>query len=1200
MNRNTTTIRVLSACVAFLIALGTGKTALADDSEIFIGTSTTGVAPNILFILDTSGSMDNEVKVPAPYDPSIEYSRPATIGCDRARVYFVPSGSPAPQNCSGLSSFPTTDLKCTQAVSALASSAGFYTDSFIRWRRTGSRSPYTYSWGDTIGTSSTWYDVDCRGDYPASGPFPTTYSGSTNSDAVKYTNNSAATNSYWANAGTSTSYTLYSGNYLNYIAGGRVMETGTRLSVMQQAARNLINSLSNVNVGIMRYSNNGGRNDAAASGGIVAHPVVPVEAARADLIKTVNELTANGYTPLSETLYEAYRYYSGGNVYFGDFATVSPFKSVDSSRVSAGSSQYKSPMEGSCQKNFIVYLTDGLPTRDNEADTLIGSLPARPNRVGACDDTTVSPYNGRDRNGDPIPEGWNAQSGRCMAALAEYMFNSDLNTQYEGQQNVSLYTIGFGGDPSLLAASDWLSAAARRGGGSFHAAGDLDALQAALNNIIAEIQQESVTFTAPTVAVNAFNRTRTLNDLYVTVFQPGPRRHWDGNLKKYHLNPDDGSIRGQGGAPAVDANSGFFNQSAKSYWTVGAADGAVVTNGGAASKLPSWETRKVYTYVGDARPGAMVNLAPTSGGEAYQVSRDNPLLTTTVMGVATETQLGFAIDFARGRDLKNVDGDPATDTRKRMGDPLHSQPGIVIYGGSPSDKDKDDAVVFVATNDGMLHAIDARDDSGNELWSFIPQELLSHQFALYQNAPANPKRYGIDGNIKVLKYDTNSDGVVDPSDNDRVILYFGLGRGGRHYYALDVTHRDQPKFMWSIGPDSPGFETIGQTWSTPELTRVRIDGEEQNSLQYVLVFGGGYDTAEEGTNFVASNGTGNSLYMVDAVRGHLLWSASRSGATLNLDKMTHSIPSDVTVLDLDGNGFADRMYVGDMAGQLWRFDVFSGDPKSTVVSGGVMASLGAAAETTPTVANTRRFYNAPDVAAVRRRGIDPFLNIAIGSGYRGHPLNETIQDRFYSIRDYDILTKYRQSYYNDATRAIITDTSARLIDVTDNPNTTIPSGAAGWKIRLQEDNGDWAGEKVLTSATTFNNTVLFTTYTPSVTASNDPCRPALGQNQVCAVSVFDGSPVGDTGRCSRLSQGGIAPQISFLFPDPDDRDPPLPPDPPDPEGPNDPEGPGNGDPPGGPEPDKQGITCMSGVEVLGICRDFDSRLKTYWSESNAQ
>src|SRR5690606_15384798 len=120
---------------------------------------------------------------------------------------------------------------------------------------------------------------------------------------------------------------------------------------------------------------------------------------------------------------------------------------------------------------------------------------------------------------------------------------------------------------------------------------------------------------------------------------------------------------------------------------------------------------------------------------------------------------------------------------------------------------------------------------------------------------------------------------------------------------------------------------------------------------------------------------------------------------LLLDEMRQSIPAPVTVIDTDGDLYADRMYAADMGGRIWRFDIWNGNSPDMLVTGGVFADLGAAQENPPTIENTRRFYYAPDVALIQRRGADPYFSIAIGSGYRGHPLHTATRDRFYSLRD---------------------------------------------------------------------------------------------------------------------------------------------------------------------------------------------------------
>jgi type IV pilus assembly protein PilY1 len=1158
-----------------LFALSCSSVAMADDSEIFSGSQKSPVAPNILFILDTSGSMATTVMTQVAYDPKTSYGG----SCQSSLVYYQSSTADTPTGCSGLSSFNSSNQKCQQATAALAGTPGFYTDTFVQWRNRNSN----YSWTNTLGKSG-GTDVACKGDFDLGAqPFPTTYSGTSGSSSNEWATSTSATNIYWNNNGTGGSYTLYSGNYLNYQASNPPQSIGTRIQVVQQAATSLINSLSNVNVGLMRYSNNdGGSNDSSAAGGMVAYPITPVSTAKSGLTTALNGYSAGGWTPLSETLYEAYLYYSGGPVYFG--ASSKPFVSVSGSRDPKNSANYLSPITNQCQKNFIVYLTDGLPTQDNQADSLITSLPNEGTLGGKCDDTSKSPYNGLDANGNAIPGGWgpSGSAGKCMAPLAKYMFNTDMSTTMAGQQNVQLYTIGFGNDPALGAASSWLGTAAADGGGKFYLANDLNGLQTALTSIVSNILTTSSSFSAPSVSVNAFNRTQTLNDLYVSVFQPGLNFHWPGNVKKYSVV--DGVIVDQNNAPAVDPSTGFFKKSAQSFWSA-TPDGAEVASGGAASQLPSWDPsgtpkRNLYTYIGTNTPTAPVDL--TAAGNA--VTTTNTAITNAILGVTTTTAHNNVISYARGEDLKDENGNGSTtDTRHAMGDPIHSQSAVVIYGGLTTAKNINDAVVYAATNDGYLHAFDVVD--GHELWAFIPQENLSDLSSLYSNSATSPKHYGLDGNIRVLKYDINGDGIVDPTAGDRVILYFGDGRGGNNYYALDVTAKATPKFLWSISPDTPGMSALGFTWSTPTITRVKTKDGKQNSQFFTLVFGGGYDTAEEATTYTKSDSSGNGVYMVDALYGTLLWSAGLKTAspapTLGLANMDHAIPSDVAVLDLDGDGYADRMYVGDMAGQLWRFDIFEGNTVASLVTGGRIASIGAHDDPSPTAAETRRFYNIPDVAGVTSKA-GSYLNISIGSGYRGHPLDTTAQEHFYAIRDYNIFNKLTQPQYDALTPIQDKD----LVDITTNLQPVIPSGSPGWKLLLNQAGGGWVGEKVLAPSTTFENTVLFTTYTPSTGASSNPCAPSVGTNRVYAVSIFDGSPTANlnnqgnlsiSDRSEQLSQSGIAPGVSVLFPPADSGTGPTPP------------------PPGGP----QKVVCTVGAEILGVCKDFNSRVKTFWSEQDA-
>src|ERR1044072_6216815 len=121
-----------------------------------------------------------------------------------------------------------------------------------------------------------------------------------------------------------------------------------------------------------------------------------------------------------------------------------------------------------------------------------------------------------------------------MVNLAGYMYNHDLQGNVTGKQNVTTYIVGFGKDIAESAA--FLDNIGKAGGGKAYTQNDAAGLTAALEEIFADVAQNAnSTFVSPTVAVNAFNRTRNLNTLFVSVFAPTNRAHWPGNVKKYQF-----------------------------------------------------------------------------------------------------------------------------------------------------------------------------------------------------------------------------------------------------------------------------------------------------------------------------------------------------------------------------------------------------------------------------------------------------------------------------------------------------------------------------------------------------------------------------------------------------------------------------------------------------------------------------------------
>lgn len=1098
-------LRPLTAGI--LLTLFSGLPVYADDTEIFVGQGAVEgpeARPNILFIIDTSGSMDDRIVTQPTYDPATVYAGSCS---DTSRVYWVSGNSTTIPTCSGTNNnwFNLSALRCKAATDVFNTTTGFFNGRAARYESRSANGNYrnwvNFDGGDAATRS---HLVECQADSGIHG------------DGVNTTNLYARNNnaSAWGGSGNSinwgnrTNYRLYTANYINWYRDNR-LSSQTKLEIVKDVSKNLIDQVSGVNVGLMRYSTD-------AQGGMVVSPVANVADSRTTLKSQIDAFTPQGNTPLSETLYEAGLYIGGKTVDYG--SRSSPAHSVATSRLAADTTKYKSPIEYSCQSNYIVYLTDGLPTTDSDANEEISAL------------------NGTTCTGN----------GNCLDDMAEYLFNNDQST-LAGNQNVITYTVGFDTDFPLLEET------ATKGGGAYYTANDTGSLSGAFTNIVQEILDTSATFTSPTVAVNAFNRTQNLNDLFITVFKPTDSLRWPGNIKKYRLDPTTGNIEDANGVDAVDTSTGFFKTSAKSYWS-DVVDGDNVVAGGAANEIPASLTRNVYTYWSGS---ASTNLTNVSNS----VALTNLAL---VLNFTLSQPLGGplptdVIPWARGLDVRDEDADGNTlEARNRMGDPLHSRPATVIYGGTSATPNINDAVVFAATNEGYVHALDPV--TGTELWSFIPDVMLPKLYDLYANPATSTKFYGVDGNMQVLKIDINRNGIVESADGDRVYLYFGMRRGGNAYYALDVTDKNTPKFMWkNTATQLPG---LAQTWSTPAIAKVNVNSGSQTQAQkYVLIFGGGYEEDQDPNSTTlltaySTDTTGNRIFMVDAATGARLWYAGGAGAGVNLlldgssgkPNMNNSIPGDIRVIDLDNDGYADRMYAGDMGGRVWRFDITNGATPNNLVAGGIFASLGNADESSHPAASTRRFYYAPDVALIRYEE-STFLNITIGSGYRASPLNLQVEDRIYALRDRNVFNKLTQAQYNSFVR--ITDGDSQLIDVTDDIRTPVPATAKGWKINLT----DREGEKVLAEARTFQNRIFVSTYTPyDGETPTDPCIPRQGTNRLYIMDVLNGMPaipafpegtsqedkdaaiaaLDEDDRSNDLGQGGIAPEAVFLFPTPDE------------------------------------------------------------------
>lgn len=571
--------------------------------------------------------------------------------------------------------------------------------------------------------------------------------------------------------------------------------------------------------------------------------------------------------------------------------------------------------------------------------------------------------------------------------------------------------------------------------------------------------------------------------------------------------------------------------------------------------------RKVFTEQDTVTNGSANALMPlnanstTAGNASIQAALG---ATSTGSCETTDTNTHSAcnlIKFARGMYIDGV------NRTWMMGDVLHSRPLAINYGtlgGHPTTNPN--IRLFVGSNDGSLRMIRNTDASttpvqeGIEGWAFMPRATLGIVGTLATSGlAASDHPYGVDGTPTAYVIDNDGDGnieingqdgVANNADDDKVYVFFGLGRGGKAYYGLNVTDPDNPTQIWRIQKTDAAFAELGQTWSPPSIARMVFDGN--TTAKPVLIFGGGYDPNKDDNISVmheaapgGDDSQGNAIFIIDAMTGALVWKAVKTTdaglhATYNATNKAYqrtdlkdSIPSAVTALDANGNGLVDRLYVGDTGGVVWRADLYSNNQANwTLVP---IMSVGRHYNAAD---KHRRFFNPPDFVQVVDDAGERYDAVIIGTGDRENPLstprvcvvdpvtyNTTCTvpyawaNYFYVFKDKDI-TSGVLDVYNGAGGGV--KTHANFGDITsnclqDNTCATPPDLTWGWRLKLEcphIGSPEGCGEKNLAAATTIDNVVYFTTYIPP-DALESGCTPIEGEGLLYAVDLNNGTAVID-------------------------------------------------------------------------------------------
>lgn len=652
------------------------------------------------------------------------------------------------------------------------------------------------------------------------------------------------------------------------------------------------------------------------------------------------------------------------------------------------------PMKYSCQKNYSLLATDGYWNSDTSVVKVDGTA------IGDEDAAAAFPYRGKG-------------AVASLADVAWHYYTTDLRTEstMAGVQNMGLFTLGLGLNgtltsddwPALVSgskpwpipngttgASTWGDAthiddlwhAAVNGGGQYFNATNAASLVSAIASAFKSIDSKQSTG----AAAASSNQTPVSGDDWLLL--PSYKSvAWTGDLKAFHFTNDGKTVT------APDTTT------ATPDWS-------------AAKKLSAMapSARKIYFNAkGSLLPFDATNLTNLGLASHFNVdcSGASPLLTQCADGSLTPTVKGTAtaaslIGYLTGSNVneKTASTDISKVFRKReslLGDMVNAAPvflgkppfsyvdaGYASYVSTNASRTK---VVFVAANDGMLHAFKVDTDAnggGTELWAFVPTAVMPNLYQLADSEYGSKHRYFLDATPVVA----DVYGAANDSDPKtwRSILIGGQGAGGRSYFALDVTNPTAPKLLWEFGSTSAtsaGFvkqDNLGLTYASPIITKQPSDG------RWVAVFPSGLNNV--------SPGDGNAhLFVLDALTGELLNDIKTTPTDTTRSNDVMRIEGWV---DSETNNTARRFYGGDLQGNLWRFDPFD----LTLPSGKEVVRVGQATDPSgnPQSITTRPLLSEISVGAAGSK--TALISFGTGRFLANSPdFSDTSVQTIYTVKD---------------------------------------------------------------------------------------------------------------------------------------------------------------------------------------------------------
>jgi len=1062
--------RATTAVLAFAAATLVPAMALAAPDQYLgdasIYGSTGGLQPNVLIIIDNSGSMQD--KVPGdPYDPAVTY--PAAKAC----------GSNGQTTCKATAIYTSKKTELLSDVNNVTTST----------KSCGGANPQ-----DTLKTTGLYRGRSLFSDGSCTSKGSSTY---------------------------------YLGNYLNYLKSP-ISTMRPKIDIAKDVVKEVIASTSGVKFGLMVYNypgttGQGGRFLSTSVPGTTTKYVSTVKdmdaifsgtiTNRTALVTTVGALSPLGNTPLGETLFEAMRYFSGEASAFGNTIGITGGK-------------YTSPVEAPCQINTVIFVSDGMANADN--DPVLKTLctngdcdgdGVEPGNLNHILDDVAKTMNLSPQNVTTYTIGFGLTGADADAvALLKRTADSnhgkgeyfDAGSQQELSNAFNQVIINiFSVDTSIAAPVVPVSPENRTYGsgrvfmGFFKPANDAFwrgnlkkyGVSAGNNPTIMDMTNAYATYmdedsngkddnTGTPLPADAINGT----------FKDTAKSYWSAAA--------DGSQADKGGAgqllQAKEASS-------RTIYTV----------------TPTGTTLVAFNTT-NVTP-AMLGVTDTAArDELVGFIRGQDVNDENKNGATTDNRPWTMGDVLHSKPLVvNYDSYQFTPDNEKNCTVNTS----VIYVGANDGmlhafRDCDGSELWGFIPPTLLPNLQYLKDQTHTY--FVDSTPVAYIHDMNKDGKIEPTK----GDKAILIFGTRRGGGT--ATTKATGSYFALNVTNQA--APELLWSISNTSPTSGTSATPVFAELAQSWSEPKIVRMKIGSSDKivaiigagyDNVNEDGRFGATQRFSGTATVFLGEPGdgaatspgtsdplnpTGRGIYLIEVgtpTSGglNLASSGTKIGefTASSYPSMTFSFPSEIAAIDVSNNGYTSRLYAADTGGNIWRFDV--GDPDKAKWSARKFFSSNPGAGGSSDVG--RKIFSKPSVVSEYGSKI-----IFFGTGDREHPLNTAVVDRIYALIDRDQTFTSTESYLLDVTTDQLQTTTVAsgagsIKDLLDRLNAT---SNYGWYIKLNEN----SGEKVLSSTLVFNKVAYVTTHTPNtVTTSTDPCASPnnLGTGRVYALRYNSGEAV---------------------------------------------------------------------------------------------